>query len=435
MNDYVDSQYARTRIELAPWPELIGPLEVETCVIGGGLAGLNTALSLREMGRDVCLLEARRIGWGASGRNGGFVGAGGFSRSLASLVKLCGRDEARALHDLSREGWRLVRERIARYAMAGIGAKPGILVADWFDDDDGLKRFRDFMARDFDREFEYFDRRQIADMVSSPRYSSGLLDPEGFQFHPLNYCLGVAKAASGLGAKLYEGTAATGLDLGPAEKRVRTAKGEVRAQNLVFAMGGYQDGLHGKLGRAILPIATYVTATEPLGDNRLKEAIRVPYAIADTRFASDYYRPLDDSRILWGGRISGRLSQPADLEHLMLADLARVYPQLAGVKAEVTWMGTMSYAGHKMPQIGSLGPGLWHAQAFGGSGMATTSMAGLLLAEAISGAGDRYRLFERFGIAWAGGDLGRLAAQLVYLGLQAGEAWRARRKNKLAGSG
>jgi len=427
--DYVDSHYARTRVELPAWPELDGDVIVDVCVIGAGLAGLNTALTLAEMGKSVCILEAKRVGWGASGRNGGFVGAGGYSRELSSLIKLLGLGEARALHDLSREGWQKVRQRIEQYAMPGITRKDGILIASWFNDDDDLRQHRDFMAKNFDREYKFFDQQQMSDLISSPRYFGGLLDEEGFQFHPLNYCIGVAKAASDLGVKVCENSPATGLNLKGGEKQIMTPKGRVRAQNIVFTMGGYQDGLQGKLNRAMLPIATYVTVTEPLGDNRLKEAIRVPYAIGDTKFASDYYRPLDDTRILWGGRISARLTEPADLKALMIRDLTKIYPQLEGVQAEVAWMGTMSYAGHKMPQIGSLGPGIWYGQAFGGSGMATTSMAGLLLAEAITGSSDRYKHFERFGIRWAGGDLGRLAAQMVYWGLQIGDAWRVATKN------
>jgi gamma-glutamylputrescine oxidase len=243
----------------------------------------------------------------------------------------------------------------------------------------------------------------------------------------------VAKAAADLGAKVFEGSPAIALDLAGAEKRITTPGGRVTAKNVVFAMGGYQDKLHnrlhGKLRRAVLPIATYVMVTEPLGGNRLKEAIRVPYAIGDTKFATDYYRPLDDTRILWGGRISARLREPGDLKAKMLGDLTKIYPQLAGIDGDVAWMGTMSYAGHKMPQIGTLEPGIWYAQAFGGSGMSTTSMAGLLLAEGITGQSDRYRHFKCFGIPWAGGDLGRLTAQMVYWGLQMGDAWRVVRKN------
>ena len=289
------------------------------------------------------------------------------------------------------------------------------------------------MARHFDREYEFIDQGAMAEMISSPRYYGGLLDREGFQFHPLNYCLGVATAATGLGAKIFENSPAVGLDLTGAEKHITTPGGRIKAKNVVFAMGGYQDKLPSKqqrkLARAVLPIATYVMVTEPLGDNRLRSAIRVPYAIGDTKFATDYYRPLDDTRILWGGRISARLREPRDLKASMLADLTKVYPQLDGVDGDVAWMGTMSYAGHKMPQIGTLGNGVWYAQAFGGSGMATTSMAGSLLAEAITGMGDRYRHFTRFGTAWAGGDLGRLVAQMTYWGLRLGDAWRAARKN------
>ena len=187
----------------------------------------------------------------------------------------------------------------------------------------------------------------------------------------------------------------------------------VRARTVVMACGGYIAGLHPNLSRAIVPVATYVAVTEPLGE-RLQSAIRVPYAIADTRFALDYYRPLDDTRILWGGRVTVRRDDPPGLAELMRGDLLKVYPQLRGVRMETAWSGLMSFAVHQMPQVGEVTPGVWYGMGFGGHGMNTTTMAGELVASAIAEGDDRYRLFAPFGLIPTGGPLGAAAVQLTY---------------------
>jgi gamma-glutamylputrescine oxidase len=427
--DYVDSHYRRTARPAAQRPALTEATEAEVCVVGGGLAGLTTALLLAEKKRTVVLLEARRIGWGASGRNGGFVSAGGFARKLPDLVALLGRDEAIALHELSRDGWALVRDLIAAHGI-DCGQVWGTLLPSCFDDPDGPKRFAADMAEMTGRTYRYLPRDELAEMVSSPRYYDGLFDAEGFHIHPLNYCLAIADLAERAGARLHEECPATSLAPDGAGWRVGTAHGTVTAQHVVLAAGGYQDGLHAPTARAVLPIATYILLTEPIGENLLKSAIRVPYGIADDRFAVDYYRALPENRILWGGRVSARQGRPAFLAATMRRDMAKVYPQLAGVKGEVAWMGTMSYARHRMPQIGGSAPGLWHAIGFGGRGLNTTAMAGQLLAAAIADGDDRYRRFAAFGTPWAGGPFGLLAAQATYWSYQARDAWRRFRLNR-----
>jgi glycine/D-amino acid oxidase-like deaminating enzyme len=187
----------------------------------------------------------------------------------------------------------------------------------------------------------------------------------------------------------------------------------VRAREVVMCCGGYLERLHPGLQRAILPIATYVMATEPLGD-RLQAAIRSKAAVYDTRFAFDYYRPLADTRLLWGGRISVRERSASDVARLLCRDLLRVYPQLSGVRAEHAWSGLMSYGRHQMPQVGRLPDGLWYAMGFGGHGVAPTTLAGALLAAAIEGEAEGMEDFARWGLPGAGGQAGLLAAQLTY---------------------
>ncbi len=409
---YIDSYYARTANAGDARPPLDGDIAAEVCVVGGGLAGLSCALGLAERGASVVLLESHRVAWGASGRNGGLV-SGGFSQSLRALERRLGRDHAQRLHGLSRDAVALIRRRIETYAIECGPIVDGILQASWFDDADSLKRERDYMADITGLEEEFWPREKLGEILLSERYYDGLFNPYGFQFHPLNYSLGVAAAAESKGARIFEGARVTGLDLEGATKIVRTDQGEARAATVVMACGGYLDGLHRKLSGAMVPVATYVAVTEPLGD-RLRSAIRAPYAVYDTRFALDYYRPLSDSRLLWGGRVTVRRSDPPDLANLMRGDLLKVYPQLAGVAMETAWGGLMSYATHKMPQIGEVTPGVWHATGFGGQGMNTTTMAGELIAAAIAENDDRYRLFSAFGLTPTGGPIGVAAAQLTY---------------------
>ena len=409
---YIDSYYARTANAGEARPPLDGVVEAEVCVIGGGLAGLSTALGLAERGVSVVVLETHRAGWGASGRNGGFV-AGGFSESLRALDRRLGGDHAKRLHGLSRDAVSLIRRRIETYAIDCGPIVDGIVQASWFDNPDELKRHRDYMAETAGVELEFWPREKLGELYLSERYYDGLFDSVGFQFHPLNYSLGVAAAAESKGARIYEDARVTAHDLAGPVKSVRTSRGEVRAAAVVMTCGGYIAGLHGKLSAAVIPVATYVAVTEPLG-NRLRSAIRAPYAVHDSRFALDYYRPLHDGRILWGGRVTVRRSDPPDLAGLMRGDLLKVYPQLAGVKMQTAWGGLMSYAAHRMPQIGEVTPGVWHAMGFGGHGMNTTTMAGELIAAAIAEGDDGYRLFAPFGLTPTGGPIGAAAAQLTY---------------------
>lgn len=431
---YIDSFYAQTRTDDAERPRLVGAIDAEVCIVGGGLAGLSTALSLAERGvQGVVLVEAERVGFGASGRNGGFVGQG-YSQGTETLIKWVGIDHTLALYDLTVEAVGLVRKRIATYDIACGPNTDGVLVASWTRSADGLKAHRDLMAETFGCQLEFIERDRLkTEFADSPRYFDGLLNRQSFQFHPLNYCLGVARAAEAKGVRIFENTPVTTLDPDRESKLVVTPEGQVTARHVVLAAGGYGLGLYAPISGAVLPVATYVMATEPVPADRLATAIKCGLAIGDTRDAGDYYRALPDGRILWGGRMTARRGEPARLADAMLGDLKRVYPQLSDdARYESAWMGTMSYARHRMPQIGMRQPGLWYAQAFGGSGMGTTAAAGEVLAEAIAGEGDRYKLFEPFGLDWAGGPFGSIAAQSAYWFYQARDWWTARRDHAKA---
>lgn len=409
---HIDSYYARTANPAPMRPSLDSEIETDVCIVGGGLAGLSTALSLAERGRSVVVLEARRVAWGASGRNGGFVGAG-FAAGVDSVIQRVGCDQARKLYAFTREAVALIRGRIRRYAIACEPVHSGMLRAWRTDDADEPRRIRDHVQETLGIELEFWPRRRVRETLLTQRYHDALLYPQAFHFHPLNYALGVAAAVEAKTGRIFESSSAIELRADDGEKRVRTAHGLVKARSVVMACGGYIDGLHPTLSGAVRPIATWVMATEPLGE-RLKEAMRGPYSVIDSRFDFDYYRPLPDTRILWGGGITIRKSDPARLRAIMLRKLLTVYPQLAGVRVETAWSGLMGYPRHAMVQIGEVSPGVWYAMGFGGHGMGTTTMAGELVASAIAEADERYKLFAPFGLDWTGGAVGLVAAEAIY---------------------
>jgi gamma-glutamylputrescine oxidase len=414
----VDTTYYRaTARPHPPHPSLEGIHDTRVVVIGGGFAGLNTAMSLVERGMtDVMVLERERVGFGASGRNGGFVFAG-YSLGEQALLRQLGADRARALFAHTVDAVERVRARIHRHRIGCDPVEEGVIWANWFRDPQLLRSRQRLLMERFDARWRWLDGEHLRERLHTDRYSAALFEPGALHIHPLNYALGLAEIISGSGAAVYEKSPAVALQREGAHWRVRTPSGEVRAEHVVLACGGYLAGLQRAVDRSVLPIATYVMVTEPLGD-RLREAIDTRAAVYDTRFAFDYYRPLPDSRLLWGGRISVRDRSPAAVQRLLRRDLGRVYPQLADARVEHAWSGLMSYARHQMPQIGGA-EGLWWAQAFGGHGLAPTTVAGELLAAALAEGDDGWREFADFGLVSAWRPAGYVAAQLSYWWAQA----------------
>lgn len=407
-------------------PPLRGDVEADVCVVGGGLAGLSTALGLAERGIKVVLIEAQRVGWGASGRNGGFVSAG-FSLSPRQIVEDLGQAQAREIYDLSRNAVALIRRRIEAFDLPGVPVVDGRMKVLRYHDPEQLARDRDFMSEVFAIDSELWQRDRLREVLLTERYHAALYNNSGFHFHPLNYALGIAQAVQARGAEIYEDTPAVWLDLDSSQKLIETPSGTVRAKDVVIACGGYIGGLLPALSGATLPVATYVVTTEPLGE-RLKEAIRVPYAISDTRLAGNYFRALSDGRILWGGDITARTREPRHLATKMIDDLVSVFPQLEGIRAEDAWMGLMGYPVHKMPQLGQHTPGVWHCMGYGGHGMSATTMGGELIASAIAENDDRYRLFSHYGLQWTGGPIaGAIGAQMTYWYYQLRDRWQEAR--------
>lgn len=409
---------------LPPRKAAEGASEASCLVIGGGFAGLNTALGLVERGgRDVVVLEAERIGHGASGRNGGFVFAG-YSRGEADLLADLGAERARRLHARTRSAVRLIRDRTQRYGIDCDRVDGGVLWANWFRDPAVLERRRRLLAEHFDTEWTSVGREELRSLLRTDRYSGALREAEAFHFHPLKYARGLAATIDAGGGRIHEGSRVVRLVREGLAWRATTADGaSVRAPQVVLACGGYLAGLVPRVDAAVLPIATYVMVTEPLGD-RAREAIRTTAAVYDTRFAFDYYRLLPDTRLLWGGRISVRDRSPKAVERLLRRDLLRVFPTLEGVRVDHAWSGLMSYARHEMPQIAQVEPGLWVAQAFGGHGVAPTTVAGEVLAAAIAEGDPTWQEYAPYGLVSALKPWGFGGAQATYWWLQAKDAWK-----------
>jgi gamma-glutamylputrescine oxidase len=322
------------------------------------------------------------------------------------------------------EGVEIMRRNIADFDIKSAHPVAGIAKALRYDSCGALRASSDKLRRDFGLNLRYLSGDETREMFASPKYREAVLDEGAFHFHPLNYGRALAREAARLGVSIYENSSVTSARLDQPRKVLRTVDAEIHAAQVLFTTGGYTDGVLPELRSAYLPIATYVLLSEHAPE-LVQSAIRTSAAVLDDRRAGDYYRAVDGgSRILWGGRITTRTTDPRDIAAMLRREMVTTYPQLADLKVDVAWSGLMAYARHLMPQIGQLKPGVWFCTAFGGHGMNTTAIGGTVIAEGIAGASDRYRLFEPFGLVWNGGIFGKAAAQLTYWTYQATDAAR-----------
>lgn len=410
---YIDNYYTRTIDDVEVfYAPLDGVAEADVCVVGGGLAGLATALGLVERGKSVVLLESHRIGYGASGRNGGFC-ISDYSRHVDSLIKKVGVEHTRALWAIVSEAQKLIETRISKYNIDCGPNTKGYLNVSWKSQPDDLKRYADMMRETVGQSIEVWPTEKIRNLYSTDRYHDALFYPRDFQIHPLRYIQGLARAINVQGGKVFEMSAAQALRRTGSGYEIKTDKGVVKAGQVVLCGSAYGGGLHRKVKHSMLPVATYVMVTEPIDPDTIKKVIRAPYEVMDMRYASSYYRQLPDGRLLWGGYVSLK-ENPPRLQEKMIHDVNVIYPQLKGIKPAVTWSGLMGFATHKMPLIHQIEPGLWTNTAYGGHGVCATTAGGEVVATAIASGDTRYELFKPFGFGFTAGPIGRVVAQGVY---------------------
>jgi gamma-glutamylputrescine oxidase len=388
------SYYAATANPAPERPRLSGARGADVCVIGGGFTGCSAALELAERGYDVVLLEAERVGWGASGRSGGQI-VSAFAADMDKLRKWVGREDARRLFAFAEEAKDLIAARVATHEIAcdlvwghfDAANKPAHM--------DELRAMAEDWASAYGYEgLELVDRERLGEFVESDAYVGGLYDPGGGHLHPLNYCLGLAAAAEGAGARLFEDSRVTRLDRG-ARPTVHTAEGQVTADHVVFATNGYIGNLVPQLRRRIMPVGTYIGATPPLGENRAHALLPANAGVTDCAFVLDYFRRSADHRLLFGGRVSYSTIMPPNLPRAMRRKMLQVFPQLCDQPLEYAWGGYVAITVERTPHIGRLDRNVFFAQGFSGHGVALTGMAGRVMAEAVAGQAERFDVFEK----------------------------------------
>jgi gamma-glutamylputrescine oxidase len=431
---YGGSYFAASMVRHSERPALNVDLDVDVCVIGGGLAGLTTAREIARRGWSVVVLEGRRIAWSASGRNTGFV-IPGFGQAPQAIIARAGLERAKMLWALSQAGLDYVRETIAETEMQGVAMTPGgWLMVGKTDNADAAREETAFLRTNFGADVAMWPTAKVRAHLKTSHYFQAVHFRDAFHIHPLNYAIGLAKNAEDAGVRIFENTPALSIDPVGVRKRVVTPNARVRAGHVVLAGNVHLGDLMPQVARTLVPVTTYVAATAPLGAG-IAEAIDFSGSVSDTQLADNHYRLAGD-RLIWSGRITVHESSPEKYAKRLRRDIARIFPQLGKVDFEYSWRGTLGNAVHRMPQIGEIQPGLWIASAFGGHGLNTTAMAGNLIARAVVEGSRAFRHFEPFEMVWAGGPFGRAAAKLNYLTYTAKEsvaARLARRQERLRG--
>lgn len=395
---HVDSYYAASAAAQPQHARLEGRIDCDVCVVGGGIAGVSTALNLAERGLRVVLLEEHCIGWGASGRSGAQAICG-VASGEHKLEQLIGAEDTRRIFDVTAEGLRLIRARVARHGIDCDWTPGQMHVAIKPRQDAELRSWVDELNERYGYDsLRHVGREELREIVASERYLSGTYDSASGHLHPLNYTLGLARAAAAAGVTIHEDTRALSYEAtGGAAGRVRvsTARGEVHCEHLALCGNAYIGNTAPELSRKIMAVGTYIIATQQLGRERAASLIRNNAAITDINWVLDYFRLSADHRLLFGGRVSYSGLDPFNTAHATRARMLAVFPQLADVKVEYSWGGYVDITMNRAPHFGRLAPNVWFLQGFSGHGIALTGIAGQLLAEAIGGSAARFDVFAK----------------------------------------
>ena len=389
---HINSYYAATANDDTRYPSLKGTVTADVCVVGGGFSGISTALSLVERGYSVAVVEAQRVGWGASGRNGGQMIAGiSGEHRIESQLGEAGR---RLVSEIRYRGHEIIEDRIQRhqircdlvYGWMEVAARPRHM--------DALRAYVDERRADGDEHLEVVEARDMDRVIGSRLYHGAMVDPKSGHLHPLNLCLGEARAAAGLGVQIFEESPVTAVG-GGAKPYVETAEGRVEAASIVLA--GYGDPAFqtGPLRGLLFPTGSYIVATEPLPERLAREISPQNLAAADSNVVLDYFRLSADRRLLFGGRCNYSNRDPRDIRATLRPRLLQVFPQLEGVALVFAWGGKIDIVLSRVPAIGRREPNVYYMQGYCGHGVNATHIAGEIVAEAIAGTMEKLDLFEK----------------------------------------
>jgi gamma-glutamylputrescine oxidase len=412
------SYYAETAVRAARHPALQGDADCDVAIVGGGLTGLSAAIELADRGLSVRLLEAREVGFGASGRNGGQA-IHGLACDQAEIEAQLGLDEARRIFGMSIEALDLIRQRCARFGIdcdwrdgyLGVATSAGKARA--------LLAGADHLEHAYGYPMQRIAQADVRQWIDSPRYCAAVHDPRSGHLHPLKYTLGLAAAAAGLGVVIHEGTAVTGLTPG-ARPVLHTARGRITAGQVLLAGNVYLQGIAPALESRIMPVGTYIVASAPVDEALARQLIPSGAAVCDNNVVLDYFRFSADHRMVYGGRVSYSTATPMHLADSMRQRMAGTFPQLAGTPVTHAWGGFVDISMNRAPDFGRLSgcPQVYYLQGFSGHGLALTGLAGRVVAEAMAGDATRFDTFSRIRHrAFPGGRLLRMPALVL------GMAW------------
>jgi len=423
MVEHAPSYYAATAHRKDARPPLQGTETADVCIVGAGFTGMSAALELLERGLSVVVLEAARVGWGASGRNGGQI-VNGYSRDLDVITSRYGAAAGRAIGAMAMEGGDIIRSRVEKYNIACDLVDGGLFVALTAKQMRGLAHDKKIWAQYGQPGFELLDRPGLAPHVTSSRYVGGLLDLKGGHLHPLNLVQGEAAAVESLGGRIFEDSRVVAVDTGSAPV-VKTATGEVRAKNVLVCCNAYIGDLLPEIGHKIMPVSTQVLATEPLGANLAERLLPSNVCVEDANYVLDYYRRTPDHRIIYGGGIVYGGQDPESIRAKILPNMLKTFPELRDARIDYAWSGNFALTLTRFPQIGRLSPNVYYSHGCSGHGVTTTHLLGRLVAEAIAGAPSRFDILANLPYyPFPGGKM--LRVPLTVLG-----SWYYRTRDKL----
>ena len=388
-----DSWYFQTTRNRHDYPSLDGSTEADVCVVGGGYTGLSAAIELANRGFSVALLEGHKIGSGASGRNGGVLGTGQ-RKDQIELEEWLGIDDARKMWQIACDANQLVRDRISEFNIDCDLIDGELSLAHRERHQHSLWDYATHLEKNYDYTAKrIIDREEAADMLGVDTLYGGYLDSHAGHIHPLNLAIGLARAASNLGADIYEETLATGIQEHHEGVTVTTASGNVKSKFLLVACNGYLNGFHKTPDLYQMPINNFILATEPLGEKRGRQINRDNVAVVDTRFVVNYFHNTPDHRLIFGGGENYSPYFPRDIKAFVRKNMLKIYPNLADVKIDYGWGGTLAITMRRMPHFGREGNHVYWAQGYSGHGIAMANMGGKIIAEAIMGQAEQFDLF------------------------------------------